>query len=325
MIYEGLLLMLKKYLHRFTEFKQKQNVKKANLIGYLFNYLVCGASIRDYFMYELYNKSIKEKNEWVTCKRHIRIQKVSNDPAYTKFFSEKSLFNKQFEPFLKRKWIDLDQCSVAEFEGFVTGENSFFLKPKNGAKGAGVKKVLVNETSDIQTIVNEYGKKGYLAEETVEPTEELSAFNPRSLNTIRITACRNKNTGSFEIISAELRIGVTTDTDNFSTGGIVAGIDIATGKVITDGVSVDNRRYQEHPVSKKRIKGFQIPEWKSVLEFVHQLNSVCPQIGYVGWDIGIGKNKGLLVIEGNDCADHDVQQLPYDRGLWKEYKRILNL
>lgn len=47
-----------------------------------------------------------------------------------------------------------------------------------------------------------------------------------------------------------------------------------------------------------------------------------PTVRYVGWDIVLLEGGKFLLIEGNDNADHDFQQLHY-RGLWKEYKKML--
>ena len=57
-----------------------------------------------------------------------------------------------------------------------------------------------------------------------------------------------------------------------------------------------------------------------MIKTVEALNTIVPNVGYVGWDIGITDDRGVLVIEGNDCADHDVPQLAKRKGMWPEFK-----
>ena len=49
---------------------------------------------------------------------------------------------------------------------------------------------------------------------------------------------------------------------------------------------------------------------------------VVPEVGYVGWDIVALQDGTFAVIEGNDNADHDVQQID-GNGIWPIYKRII--
>lgn len=161
---------------------------------------------------------------------------------------------------------------------------------------------------------------GYLAEEAVAPCPELAEFCPNSLNTLRITVLKDQHSGEYNIMSAVLRISTGSALDNLFQGALVVDVDIATGILLTSGVSRTGQEYDKHPVSQKKIKGFQIPQWKDVIKTVEALNTIVPNVGYVGWDIGITDDRGVLVIEGNDCADHDVPQLAKRKGMWPEFK-----
>ena len=50
---------------------------------------------------------------------------------------------------------------------------------------------------------------------------------------------------------------------------------------------------------------------------------VVPAIRYVGWDITVGKNGEVIIIEGNKSADHDVTQVADQIGKWPQYKEII--
>lgn len=175
----------------------------------------------------------------------------------------------------------------------------------------------------MRTLKNKWG--GYLAEEAVNPCQELAAFCPNSLNTLRITVLKDQHSGKYEIMSAVLRISTGSALDNLFQGALVADADVETGVLLTNGTSRVGKEFDEHPISHKRIKGFQIPRWDEVIDLIHKLETVGPNVGYVGWDIGITDDRGVLVIEGNDCADHDVPQLAKRKGMWPEFKDKLML
>ena len=162
-----------------------------------------------------------------------------------------------------------------------------------------------------------------MAEEAIVPCRELAEFCPNSLNTLRITVLQNQHSGKYEIMSAVLRISTGSALDNLFQGALVADIDIETGVLLTKGISRVGKEFDEHPVSHKRIKGFQIPRWNEVVDLIQTLNTIVPIVGYVGWDIGITDDRGVLVIEGHDCADHDVPQLAKRSGMWPEFKKRL--
>ena len=78
----------------------------------------------------------------------------------------------------------------------------------------------------------------------------------------------------------------------------------------------------KHPITGKQILGYQIPYWEECKKFAEKAARHIPTVRYVGWDIVIMENGDFLLIEGNDNADHDFQQL-HNKGLWKEYKVLL--
>ena len=64
--------------------------------------------------------------------------------------------------------------------------------------------------------------------------------------------------------------------------------------------------------------------WKEIIETVKQAAYVVPEVKYVGWDLAIGKNNEIIMIEGNDNAARDVQQMPDQKGKWLLYKPYID-
>ena len=75
-------------------------------------------------------------------------------------------------------------------------------------------------------------------------------------------------------------------------------------------------------INGKQIIGFKILEWEKCKHFIENAARRMPTVRYVGWDLVIRPDGEMCLIEANDNADHDFQQL-HNKGLWKEYKDIL--
>lgn len=110
--------------------------------------------------------------------------------------------------------------------------------------------------------------------------------------------------------------------DNFHFKGIEANIDIDTGIINSLGYNASDIEYVYHPLTGKQIIGFKIPNWKNCLNFVEKCARVIPDVRYVGWDVVPLEDGQFALIEGNDNADHDFQQMHW-HGMWHEYKSIL--
>ena len=124
-------------------------------------------------------------------------------------------------------------------------------------------------------------------------------------------------------MNARIRIGnKQNNVDNFHYDGIGANIDIATGVITSLGYDTHNRTYVSHPITGKQIIGLQIPKWQECIQYIEKAVRHIPTIRYIGWDLVIQENGTLCLIEANDNADHDFQQL-HNKGLWKEYKQLL--
>ena len=90
----------------------------------------------------------------------------------------------------------------------------------------------------------------------------------------------------------------------------------------TIGYDAHNNTYIVHPITGKQIIGARIPYWEECKTFVKGAARHIPSVRYIGWDIVIQSGGRFLLIEGNDNADHDFQQL-HNRGLWKQYQAII--
>ncbi|MEL6678927.1 MAG: sugar-transfer associated ATP-grasp domain-containing protein, partial [Pseudomonadota bacterium] len=72
-----------------------------------------------------------------------------------------------------------------------------------------------------------------------------------------------------------------------------------------------------HPVSEKSFEGMSLPMWSDVRTLAREAHAILPDVGIIGWDIGISED-GPLVIEANTNPHQHLYQLASGRGIYNE-------
>lgn len=318
---------------RFVECRNRFIKQKVNPLqnlfyfsDWLFAFIIHGASINDYFAYRFHTLRNSGRKEYITYRRHKKIQNICNSKTDKEICRSKIKFNNHFAEYLNRDWLDLTKASLEEFKEFISKYDFVFLKNTLSYRGIGVEKL---ETKDIN-IPNLYSsilskkKEHFILEEEIKQIKVLSEYHPWSINTIRVVTLYDDKNDKVYIMNARLRMGNKKNSvDNFHYSGIGANIDIESGIINSEGYDMFNETYLSHPLTGRQIIGNQIPLWKDCKNFVEKAVRKIPTVRYVGWDIVLDINGKFLLIEANDNADHDFQQM-YNRGLWKDYKSIIN-
>jgi glutathione synthase/RimK-type ligase-like ATP-grasp enzyme len=323
-----LLSLSKRYK---TEFEQYSGYHDAfHFVVYLFDYLLAlliyGASINDYFAFGFFKLRPKGRNEYITYRRYHKILNKCNQKEYIKFFRDKSLFNQRYAKYLHRESLDVSSITEEEFSAFFEKHKEVFVKEVLGFRGKSVWFYRSEETEakELYRQLKEDKNGRYVIESKLSQHEALSSFHPASVNSIRIITVYDEVADIVHIMFAKIRIGNNgSHLDNTHAGGISGNIDLETGIINTPGYSVlDKKEYVYHPTTGKQIIGAKIPCWKECKEFVEEVARITPEVRYVGWDIVILPDGKFALIEANDNADHDGQQIRY-KGMWQEYKKIL--
>lgn len=294
-------------------------------LDWLCSFVIHGASISDYFAYGFYKLRYNGKIEYITYRRYKKIQDICNKQSDRSVCRDKIKFNHYFQDCLGREWLSLDEVTEEKFEQFCIDKSIVFCKESSGYRGIGTRKIVV-KYEDLKSIYRDLKVlKGshFIVEEKINQIDVLADFHPWSINTIRIVTLYDTVEDTVHIMSARLRIGNKKNSvDNFHFYGIGANINIETGLIDSVGYDAYNKTYLVHPITKKQIIGFQMPYWNECKDFAVNVAKRIPTVRYIGWDIVMQENGHFILIEGNDNADHDFQQLHY-MGLWKQYKSIL--
>ena len=317
--YERIIDMINQ---KVTDYPKKRTTIRI-LTDFLLEKIRYKTKMSDYIQYEYYKKPNYLRREFIDENRREIIHRIMNDPKDCELFNNKTEFNRVFTKYLGRDWFDTQNDTFENFRLFVEKHKKFFVKPAEGWFGIGAGICNVEDDSSLDQVWRELQEKKALLEECITQHHELSEFNPTSVNTLRIVTvlCPDNNV---KIMTADLRLGRKGKVaDNFHHNGIASLIDVDTGIIYTMGIDKNRRRYILHPDSKKQIIGFCIPFWKQIKETVREAALIIPTVRYVGWDIALGENGEVMIVEGNCMADPDVTQMPDGKGKWPMYVPIL--
>jgi len=107
-------------------------------------------------------------------------------------------------------------------------------------------------------------------------------------------------------IMAELRLPTKESggRSNLHLGGVGVGIDMGSG--ITTTAICHDRLIEYFPETRLRLRGLQIPNWKSILKLSIEAQRICG-LGFIGVDIAIDREKGPIIVELNARPGLSIQ------------------
>lgn len=256
-----------------------------------------------------YIRGIRRKT-FMTMKHNIRFTQRLNDAAYSPLFDDKLKFNARFQAYLGRGWLDLNKTDFARFEEFCNGKDAVFAKETDGFGGVGARKIDLTACGNLKALYDSLREnRQYLVEDLVIQCEKMNELCPSSINTVRIVTVLLQ--GKAHVMYSLVRMGNgTKPVDNISSGGMYAPVD--ENGIIYKPAFCDKtgELYEVHPFTKTKITGFQIPFYEQAVEMVKKAAFEVPQVGYVGWDVGMSTD-GPVLIEGNTLPGYDMCQNYY--------------
>lgn len=325
LIYLGKRIIHLNYKSFFKTIKQVHYKTGKSRIYIFFDMVYCGlkyqAGYVDYNLFEMYDMTKEERKTVITRGINNQILKKCNNPAYFHIFHNKNEFNEKFEQYLNRDWLYLDN-NEKEFKDFIKKHPSFIAKPTDLECGKKVELIDAKKKNAHELYETLIENHQFLLEEVAKQCKEIASLHPYSINTIRIVTLKS------HIVTAFIRIGDKKNVvDNFNYDGLLASIDIETGKVNFPAVKKNGTTYTHHPLTKKPILGITIPKWEEAKSLCIEASKIVPEIGYIGFDVCIGPEKCSL-IEANEFPGHDLYALPAHRnkkeGLLPRFNKILN-
>ncbi|HEU4630914.1 MAG TPA: sugar-transfer associated ATP-grasp domain-containing protein [Gemmatimonadaceae bacterium] len=210
----------------------------------------------------------------------------------------------------------------------IAERGAYIVKPQNGTYGRGIARLEVREgrlvarrgrTVRPYDIVTD-APPDTLIERVVQQHEFWHGLSPSSVNTLRILTLWTPGDPAPFVARAVQRIGTEEGlpTDNWDTGGLLASVDLATGRLGAGRVhrfrsSRADRPYSHHPDTGAPIEGATLPFWPRILETTLAAARTLPLAYYIGWDIAVNATGEPVFIEGN--RNTGVRALQLTRGL----------
>jgi len=135
-----------------------------------------------------------------------------------------------------------------------------------------------------------------IAQEFVQQHPAMSAFNPTSVNSVRVVTLVLDNEVNF--LCAYMRVGQSgVKIDNVCAGGMCSAVS-KDGYLCGYGYDKRARKVYESPTGK-RFEGFKIPGWENVLKACYSMHEKMGNFRIISWDIAIDPEEQPVFIEMN--------------------------
>lgn len=271
----------------------------------------------EYFLYNFASLSVEARRSFVGNREKELLCLAINRNHAWKIFTDKWQTYSRFCDYYHREVIRISSNEDREkYLGFLKKYGCGVLKVANSSCGRGIILVEKSQSDDVWRKISNSWDAGYVLEEKVRQSEQMSIFNRTSVNTVRLATYIKD--GEVVCLFAVLRTGRSGQiVDNGGSGGVIASIDMETGIVSSNGRNEAGEVFERHPDSKTVFKGFQMPEWEKARELAGKLAKIVPEQLYVGWDLAY-TDKGWTMIEGNSWGQFLIMQMCSLIGLRKE-------
>jgi len=183
-----------------------------------------------------------------------------------------------------------------DLDALLEARGELVIKPRGGSKGSGVRIVRPGDADRLP-------EPGEFASTKVTQHAYAATINSASVNTIRVLTAWDHDAGDFFVAAAIHRFGTAQSkrVDNWSAGGVSAGVDLNTGVL---GQAMRSPTFepcrtwlQRHPDTGSRIEGVEVPRFH---QMARELVEVCRgfPISLVGWDVVITPD-AWTILESN--------------------------
>ena len=275
----------------------------------------------EYMFYQLggENKLPQKRRMFVSEQERVCFRFSVNDFS-DPLLSDKADVYKKFNEYYKRNALPIEKkTSIEELKSFLCDKTEFVQKYVSSSRGQAVELVQIRDI-EISKYLDELKAKGkFLLEDRIIQSECLNVYGS-SLHNIRVSTFRTKQ--GIIPICGFFTIGTEgTFVVNATIGCVFASIDCKTGLIESGGCDELGNRYDIHPSSGLKIKGFQLPDWDGAIRICIEVASKLDNFAYVSFDLAHTVN-GWDIIEINPSGQllHQAANLI---GFRRELNRIV--
>lgn len=281
---------------------------KKNKVKHYLDAFLCiakyGAMPEDYISLQFFKLPASKRKLYVTQRNKQLFMKKMYDKEAVQILDSKHLFSERFSKYVTREWLFTNNVSEDEIRDFFNRRQRVVCKLETSTWGMGVS---LKTEKDVEEVIADVRKGNhYMIEEVIVNHPDVARVNPDSVNTLRVETCLDSK-GEFHLLNVLFMVGSTkTIVSNCHSGGMMCHVDIKTGCIDNAGYNPKGIWYEEHPVSKVKLRGYKLPYIDKLEDYIKGVCQVMPNARYVGWDVVITPN-GFELIEGNYCPGQCTQ------------------
>ncbi len=267
----------------------------------VFSRLRYSINYSEYFLYDFPRLSDEGRRSFCGFYERRALCEKIGTPETREVLNHKIKTYEKFKAFYHRDAVFVRQRSDYDrFLEFIRNNDDFMVKPEDGRGGDGIRRVQTDDADfDPEALFSGIidHEKGAILEGRIKQSEIMASFHPDSVNTVRVGTLVRDN--HVEPLFSFAKFGRGGNcVDNGAGGGILASVDIETGVIKTAGKTESCEQYLFHPDTGRQIIGFQIPEWKELIDLVKTLALMLPEQFFIGWDMA-HTDQGWVLVEGN--------------------------
>ena len=308
-------------------YKGEDNIETLR-VDMLFYYFAYGFSPSEFLAYGLKNKTSEERKKYISDRESVRYAYRLNDIDAVRLFMDKNETYNRLKAYYHRDAISVVSPNDYEkFKHFVTGTPVFVKKSALESCGKGIDLVDTTKIStedQIKKLFDSYVEEGnVILEEKIVQSSHMARINTSTVNTVR---CFTLLVGNEVIVPwCWGKLGRKGSfVDNAKTGGLMSGIDVATGRFIPNGCCDEfGQRYDIHPDNGLVLSEFVYPEWGKMLELCKEAAKQVPKAKWIGWDTAHTEN-GWVIVEGNSVTEVIGPQSTWQKGIKETFDRYIS-
>lgn len=283
-------------------------------------------SLMEYLAFDFHTKDLPEIREFITDVERMKVLNVINDPSCFDILDNKLETYGKFKEYFGREMHEFtSEDDYEAFRGFFTKNKKIVIKQPCETQGRGISLINIGDYPDVRTAFDELMAvdQDFIAEELIIAHDSIKALNPDSVNTVRMITYFDGNKSI--VHDTFMKIGQKGSfIDNGGAGGILVSIDRETGRLDSDGRDEKGVTYTEHPYTRTKFNGYQLPDWDKALALGLELADKVPGMSYIGWDITYTADNQWIVVEGNAKTQFVGQQCTIGKGVREDFLNTVN-
>ncbi len=265
-------------------------------------------SFREYmYSFEFWKKSEAERDAIISREAthllqfRLRLAFPDYDNPALFWNKEKFLAEMQRLGLNHRRWLYSPDATREQISELLHATDCI-IKKHDSACGLGIYKTHHDNENEISEAIADCRIGKNVVEQCIDGYSELQAFNPSSLNTLRIVTISHDDKSM--VFRSGFRMGrINAIADNTQAGGLYATIDPITGIIPGEALDYTGKTYSAHPDSGKQITGYQIPKWDLIIDTCNRAAIAIKGITIIGWDVCLTADGEVEFIEANHSPD----------------------